>query len=107
VQAVKRCWLAQLPDAGPCDGRLIRAHLLPQQLMKRGGVPRRYLADSRGWVWACGGPMGLSGHHGKLDSSAIRPLRIPRGRLPFELEVMAEEIGLAWWLDRRYGERLA
>lgn len=29
------CWLAGRPGVGPCDGRLVRAHLIPKQRIKR------------------------------------------------------------------------
>lgn len=98
-----RCWFASLPDAGPCDGRLVRCHLLPQQLLRRevGSGWRKVAADPRSWVWGCGGPVGIGGHHGQLDSS--RALRIPRHRLPAGVEALAAELGLTWWLDRTYG----
>jgi hypothetical protein len=135
----RRCWAATLPMAGPCDGRLVRAHLIPAQLLKRefphGAICagdmvdpeaswRRYLPgieyrprgvahplrpveavvwDERAWVWMCGGPTGIGGHHGRLDYS--RRLRIPRHRIPPETEEFAAELGLGWWLDRTYGER--
>lgn len=83
----------------PCDGRLIRAHLIPRQVIKRaGGDP----LDPRSWEWACGGPTGLGGHHGMLDYS--RKLRIPRTDLPPELVEFALELGLVPWLDRTYGQ---
>lgn len=114
-------------DAGPCDGRLIAAHLLPKQLLKRTfphGVvlegdqwrkvdrgedryqlPYRSLrdlcADPRSWVPCCGGPMGNSAHHGQLD--VARTLRIDWTSLPFDLIVFADELGLGWWLEREYG----
>lgn len=112
------CWLASLPGAGPCDGRPVRVHLIPRQQIAR-AIESRMCAlrdpkvvnaavlqanrDERGWVLGCGGPMGVSGHHGMLDSS--RKLRIPRHRLPQEVEEFAEELGLGWWLDREYGPR--
>jgi hypothetical protein len=100
------CWVQEhLADPGPCDGHLIRAHLIPRSLMKREGVPRRYQLDPRGYVWVCGGPMGNAGHHGMLDTS--RKLRIARWVLPPDVEEMAVEIGLDWWLAREYGERVA
>lgn len=116
------CWFAKLPDAGPCEGQLVRCHLLPQQLLKRefpegiggeAGVPRdadwpggytpleALLKDTRCWVPGCGGLQGVSGHHGQLDTA--RTLRIPRAFLPDELEEYAGELGLTWWLDREYG----
>ncbi len=121
------CFFAGWPGAGPCDGALIRAHLIPRQLLKReypygmvvvDGVRERALRrerptrtlrelceDENGWVPCCGGSMGCSGHHGMLDYS--RTLRIPRDRLPAAVEQFAAELGLAWFLDREYGEAVA
>jgi hypothetical protein len=102
--ARRRCFLAPFAPEKPCDGRLIRAHLIPVHLLKR-EVRQAWAAanDPRSWVWACGGPMGNAGHHGMLDAS--RTLRIPRDRLPRGLEALAEDLGLGWWLDREYGVR--
>lgn len=97
------CWFASLPGAGPCDGRLRKCHLLPAQLLKREGLSR-FRWHEAVWVWGCGGPMGISGHHGMLDHS--RTLRVPRERLPEALETFAAEYDLDWWLDRTYGLRL-
>jgi hypothetical protein len=58
------------------------------------------LNDPRVWVWGCGGAMGLSGHHGMVDSHR---LPISRSAIPSDLETYAEELGLAWELDRAYG----
>lgn len=120
------CFLAQFSDR-PCEGRLVRVHLIPQQLLKRelprgvewvddewrpvaragrtkGAVYRSVRAlcgDPRSFVPGCGGPMGDSGHHGHLDRA--RTLRIPRDALPPELEEFAAELRLEWWLEREYG----
>lgn len=97
------CFLAKYSDR-PCSGRLIRAHLLPRQLILREVVAERsaaVISDPRSYVLACGGPMGNAGHHGELDVS--RTIRIPRDDLPAGLEDLAEEVGLVWWLDREYG----
>lgn len=94
-----RCALARF-SARPCEGRLVRVHLVPRQLLRR--VKRRDLIDDpRTWVWACGGPMGNGGHHGQLDQS--RTLRFPRWAVPSSLEALMVELGLDWWLDREYG----
>lgn len=92
------CFLAEFSDK-PCDGRLVKAHLLPRQLLKREHVEHA-ITDPRSWVWACGGPMGNAGHHGMLDTS--RTLRVPRDRIPRVTEDLAKELGLTWWLDREY-----
>lgn len=122
----QRCFFADLPGAGPCDGRLVRCHLVPRRVIaeavqKRlhdarrageitreeyderiGGAVVRANRDERSWVWGCGGPMGNAGHHGMLDAS--RTLRVPRYRIPEATEVFAAELGLGWWLDREYGD---
>lgn len=104
-----RCFLAQFSDR-PCDGRLRRVHLIPKRVMARElplgpSALAQLLWDDRTWVWGCGGPMGNAGHHGMLDGKGCRPLRIPRYAIPAETEQFATEHGLAWWLDREYGER--
>lgn len=96
-----RCFLARFSDR-PCDGRLIKAHLLPRQLLKREGGAAA-IADPRSYVMACGGPMGNGGHHGMLDQRGCRPLRVPRYALPPGVAELADELGLSWWLDREYG----
>lgn len=124
----ERCFFAH---AGPCNGRLVRAHLIPRSYLKREyhwgivqdtngwrplqrgedryDLPHRSLNDlvndPRSWVPCCGGPQGISGHHGALDHS--RTLKLPREALPAGLEEFAAELGpraLAY-LDREYGAR--
>jgi hypothetical protein len=107
------CFFASLPDAGPCDGRLVRCHLIPRQKIRREAralsgeslarVIDGLVRDGRCWVWGCGGPMGQGGHHGQFKPDGPRP--IPRHRLPPGLEEFAEETGLEWWLDYTYGPR--
>jgi hypothetical protein len=97
------CWLSKHghmehgDPMTPCDGELIRAHLIPKQLLIREGLNPM---DPRTFVWACGGPTGLGGHHGMLDQS--RKLRVAREALPALLEQFAFEQGLGWYLDRTY-----
>jgi hypothetical protein len=96
------CFLARFSDR-PCDGRLVKAHLIPRNLLFRSLDPitaRKVIADPRSWVWACGGIMGNAGHHGMLDAS--RTLRVPLEEIPSETIELAVEIGLDWWLDREY-----
>lgn len=95
-----RCWFAELPGAGECDGKLRKCHLIPAQTIKR-EVGKAHVWDPRVWVWGCGGPMGCSGHHGMLDYS--RTLRVPRAMLPPAVEAFAAEFEIDWWLDREYG----
>jgi hypothetical protein len=99
------CYLAQhgVHESGsmpPCDGQLIRAHLIPRQLLKREGLDHE---DPRTWVLACGGPMGNAGHHGMLDQS--RRIRLPRRAIPPLTEAFARAHDLTWFLDREYGQR--
>ncbi len=166
----QRCWFREIPGAGPCEGSLVRCHLISKDRLKKefpkgavlvagkwerelplaagpdsegiyidcidgrdfGGLggcdvrdgaihdPRcphadgvewhrrslhALLNDPRVWVWGCGGPTGLSGHHGMVDGA--RRLRISRSALPPRLEEYAEELGLGWELDRAYGPRVA
>lgn len=103
------CWVAQqLPDSGDCDGQLIRAHLIPRQLLRREGFAR-YADDPRSYAWVCGGPTGIGGHHGKLDQA--RTARPGRHHLPAGVEALARELDgqcdgrmpFAAYLDRTYG----
>ena len=104
------CWLARwgVYERGPmppCSGRLIRAHLLPRQLLLRTLGPVEAVAaieDPRSWVPACGGINGSSGHHGALD--VARTIRVPYEHLPAGLLALADETGLHWWLVRTYPE---
>jgi hypothetical protein len=107
---MRYCWLElngfmELGDPmPPCEGQLVRAHLIPkQQLLKAVPAERsgEIVNDTRGWVWACGGPTGIGGHHGMFDQS--RTLRVARDRIPEATVELAEELGLTWWLDKTYG----
>lgn len=108
-----RCWLQEhgvyVAPTGvrrpmpPCEGALVKAHLIPRQVIHRELQPDDawdVIRDDRSWVWACGGIMGPDGHHGMLDRE--RSLRIPYHRLPATLFMLAEEHGLSWWLEREY-----
>jgi hypothetical protein len=99
VDAVVNCWLAQFTES-PCAGGLVRCHLVPRQFLEREGHAD-LIDDPRTWVPGCGGPTGIGGHHGELDSS--RRLRIPLFALPTATLLLMEEIGLEWWLEREYG----
>lgn len=116
------CFFADRPGAGPCDGALIRAHLIPKQRIGRERDAAR-AAERRGmltpaqrrlllrpemhllwdpavWVPMCGGPMGQGGHHGMLDG---KQLRIARADLPPALEEFARRYGFEWSLEADYG----
>ncbi len=91
-----RCFLAEFSEE-PCEGRLRAVHLIPKQTLRRASWDPW---DPRSFVPACGGIMGLSGCHGRLDAHQIT---IPPEKLPPELIELAEESGLIWYLERRYG----
>jgi hypothetical protein len=102
----RSCYLRAFASS-PCSGPLQRAHLIKRQTIRKEvwnrrheleGVPktlRVLYADPRSWVWAC------DRHHRMLDHS--RKLKIPRYRLPRELEDFAAQYRLRWWLYREYG----
>jgi hypothetical protein len=94
------CQLARFSDK-PCRGRLIRAHLIPRNLLRRNGLAE-LIDDPRTYVVACGGPMGNSGHHGEFDALT---LKVPRWAIPLGTEQLAHDVGLDWFLERRYGPR--
>lgn len=118
-----RCFFAGWRGAGACEGRLVLAHLIPRQVIRREVISARtkglsgrwpvdvaqraelarILWDERVVVPVCGGITGCSGHHGALDTA--RTLRIPRERVPASVEAFARDYGLVWWLDREYGLR--
>ena len=106
-----KCWLAEhgrfengpMP---PCEGRLVKVHLLKQEVIKRelsAEVAKLLLWDPRVWVWGCGGPMGISGHHGAFDTS--KRLRIPRSAISADLEELCKQHDLVWWIDFTYRRR--
>jgi hypothetical protein len=84
----------------PCDGRLIRAHLIPKQTLRCAGLTVRGQWSEVYWVWACGGVMGQAGHHGMFDSA--RTLRVSREALPTSTVIAARILGLEWWIERTY-----
>jgi hypothetical protein len=59
--------------------------------------------DERTWVLACGGPEGSGGHHGLFDFS--RTLRLRRSAVPAATAQFADQYGLEWYLEKRYGRR--
>jgi hypothetical protein len=113
-----QCFLATF-DPGPCDGRLVRAHLLPKRIIKREfkadfphflGSLEELMWHPDAWRPACGGITGIGGHHGKFD--VARTLKVPRWAIPEETETMALMMDAALgrevfgvFLDREYGPR--
>jgi hypothetical protein len=92
------CWLKQFSvKERACEGRMDRAHLVEQQTLKKEGHPE-LCPDPRTWVPAC------RWHHTQFDGHF--GVQVPRSALPVELEKLCEEIGLGWYLDRRFGERV-
>jgi hypothetical protein len=115
------CLLARFAPDVPCDGQLVRCHLISKQVLRREVWPRRAeLAEAweqygwgsfprslrelcempATWVPGCGGLCGCDGHHGMLDRS--RKLRIPFEELPSGTVRFAEWLGLMPWLEREY-----
>lgn len=89
------CFFASLGFTG-CEGRMDRAHLIAQQVIKREvGRSKTVLQDPRVWVPAC------RGHHFRFDYS--RTVRLRRDQLPAGVEEYAAEHGLGWRLDHDYG----
>jgi hypothetical protein len=89
------CWLSQFSTRERvCSGRMDRAHLVPQQLLRREGHAA-LCPDPRLWKPAC------RLHHGMFDG--YTGVVVPRDALPVELEELCLAIGLDWYLDRRYG----
>lgn len=110
-----RCWFE---GKGPCDGRLVRAHLIPRQRIARELFTRFREQDMTRpdaaqkafdlawsddvWVPMCGGPTGVGGHHGLFDS---RRISIARAALPEKVERFAETWSLEWSLTADFGPR--
>jgi len=78
------------------DGQPDRAHLIPQQRMKRAGIrDHEVLWDDRAWVKSC------RTHHELFDH---KMLRLDEGEYPDDLREFAAEIGF-YWAGRRDGWR--
>jgi hypothetical protein len=104
------CFFAHL---GGCEGRLVKAHLIPKSSIKRElsarlgrhcvhtpktcpygavcadcGMAEILAAiwDERCWRWMCGGAVGLSGHHGAYDAKQIRLDEWPQDFVEFLVE---------------------
>lgn len=90
------CWLKQFSTKEKaCEGRMDHAHLIDKAVLKREGFSH-LCGDERTWVPAC------RWHHTQFDRRL--GVVVPREALPAGLLKLVEEIGLTWWIDRRYGE---
>jgi hypothetical protein len=87
---------------GGCEGRLVKAHLVPKQTIRRELRPRSSswaveaaVNDPRCWRPMCGGPTGIGGHHGAYDAYQIRLHAWPEDFLEFlreyDIEFLAEK----------------
>jgi hypothetical protein len=93
------CWLRQFDALNrECSGRMDRAHLIEKQRLRKEGHAD-LIDDPRTWVPAC------RLHHFSWD--AYRGVTVPREALPEPLVALCDELGLLWWIDRRYPERSA
>jgi hypothetical protein len=100
------CFFAHL---GGCEGRLVKAHLVPKSRLKieladelrrrsGGGTGGFYslLYDPRCWRWMCGGySYGNTGHHGAYDAYQIRLHAWPEDFLEF-----LREHDIEWMADK-------
>lgn len=93
-----QCWLKPYDlKARPCAGRMDRAHLIPQQLLKREGHDDA-CGDPRSWIPAC------RLHHSNFDNRS--GVIVPWSALPRSFIDLVTELGLMHWTERRYGPPL-
>jgi hypothetical protein len=96
-----KCFFAHL---GGCEGRLVKAHLVPKSRLKQ-ELRQRHIAindviwDERCWRFMCGGITGIGGHHGAYDAKQIR---IPREQVPPDLVAFLAEYELGWMVERYF-----
>lgn len=89
------CWLREFAPhrVRECRGRMDPAHLIDRHRLKLEGR-EDLIPDGRTWVRAC------RRHHTLFDSYAFP---VPRTALPEPFLALMAELGLDWWVDRRYG----
>jgi hypothetical protein len=94
-----QCWFAGR-GAGPCEGKLDKAHWIPKQRIKREfkHADQEQL-DELVWHPAVWSPM-CRKHHSAFDA---KMLRIRREDVPLQAERWAEMFGMTWSLDVDYG----
>jgi len=83
----------------PCEGRIVRCHLIDQQLLNKLGLET---GDPDTYVLGCGGLTGSTGHHGMLDYS--KKLRLRLDDIPEATLAFAARNNLVPWLEKKYGE---
>jgi hypothetical protein len=97
-----RCFFEDWEDVGPCEGRIVKAHLVKRQVLLREGHPEA-IEDPRSWIPVCGGwGYGNAGHHGQMDHS--RTLHLQFSNLPFGFIELMDGIGMSWYVDKHYAE---
>lgn len=99
AREARAAWAANLgpcavcpAEGGVCSGPVQGHHAIAKQSLKRHGL-HRALWDLRNRVPVCE-------HRHEQHTTAHKP--IPRELLPASVFEFAEEVGLTWWLDRRY-----
>lgn len=93
----EECWFAHVSscELRP-DGKFDRMHLIPAQRLRKAGLSKKEAQDER-FI-----RLGCRKHHHQFDQGFIK---VERVEIPRETEEAAEEYGVAWSLDRDYGER--
>lgn len=100
------CFFKGLPDAGPCEGRLVKCHLVKRQTLDRElgkAEGRKAIAADWSWVLGCGGAMGPGGHHGQFKPDGPKP--IPLSMLPVDFTRRMAELGLWWYVERTFNRK--
>ena len=100
------CFFKGLPDAGACEGKLVRCHLVKAQTLVRelGWSKSKARSDPRVWVWGCGGALGPGGHHGRFKPDG--PEGIPLSMLPEDFTRFMAQEGLWWYVERTFNRPL-
>lgn len=125
------CWFYPIPGSGPCEGRLVRCHLIPKQLFRQHFPRGAYFHDGQ-WVEAgqaharldlpplatlpyrtrralqddprasVYGCGGMVGLGGHHGAYDGHKLRVSYSRLPPGARQYARELGLDWWLRKHH-----
>lgn len=101
------CFLKDFSEEKCSGGKLIRAHLIGQNFLKRELGKRegeRAARDERSWVYGCGGSFGIAGHHHEFDHQG---LVIPLERLPDTFLAFLNDYGLDWYAPKHFPKESA